>query len=128
MAQEKELLLEEAQQQAIATNKHIMIVFSGSDWCAPCIKLARTILDTETFTAYADANYIRMTADFPRKKKNQLPPAIQLRNKQLAERYNKSGGFPLVVLIDATGKKYGEMGYKKTSPAAYIQLLEALHP
>ena len=34
---------EEAKKQAAADNKNILLVFSGSDWCAPCIKLDRNV-------------------------------------------------------------------------------------
>lgn len=33
----------QAATEAIAQNKPIILVFSGSDWCAPCIKLDKTI-------------------------------------------------------------------------------------
>jgi len=32
---------EEIQKNAKQLNKNILIIFSGSDWCAPCIKLDR---------------------------------------------------------------------------------------
>ncbi len=104
----------------------ILLLFSGSDWCAPCIKLKKEILDTETFQNYASDHFVLLKADFPRKKKNQLPQPLQDQNAQLAEQYNKSGGFPMVVLLDEKGTKLGELGYEKTSPKSYIEMLNAL--
>ena len=66
-----------------------------------------------------------LKADFPRKKKNQLPPEQAKANAQLAETYNTEGVFPLVVILDASGKVLGKTSYKKMEPAAYIQHLES---
>ena len=40
---------EEAKTQAMNENKNILLVFSGSDWCAPCIKLDKTVWQSEEF-------------------------------------------------------------------------------
>lgn len=117
---------EEAKKIASDNNKHIVLVFAGSDWCAPCIKLERQVLETENFKQYAKENYVLVKADFPRKKKNQLSENLQKQNKQLAEAYNKSGGFPLVVMLDEEGKKLGEVGYKKVTPDGYIKILNKM--
>ena len=76
-------------------NKPIILVFSGSDWCAPCIRLKRHILDSDEFKNYAASHYILYNADFPRRKKNQLPEELMNKNKSLAEKYNPKGHFPL---------------------------------
>ncbi|GAA4276445.1 thioredoxin family protein [Aquimarina mytili] len=125
-AQEWLTNFEDAKHIASKENKNIILVFSGSDWCAPCIKLEKQILDTQEFQRSVKDNYVLVKADFPRKKKNQLPEAVQTQNKKLAEMYNKSGGFPLVVVLDNTGKKFGETGYKKTTPNAYLSILNKM--
>ncbi|MGH1386999.1 thioredoxin family protein [Kordia sp.] len=116
---------ETAKAEAITKNQHIILVFSGSDWCAPCMKLEREIWDTEAFKSYAKENYTLLKADFPKRKKNKLSKALQTQNEQLAETYNPNGYFPLVVVLDKTGKQLGALGYKKTTPEAYIKLLNA---
>lgn len=114
---------ETAKATAKAQNKPIILVFQGSDWCAPCIKLDKEIWSSETFKAYADKNYIMMKADFPKRKANALPEDQQKQNNQLAEKYNLNGYFPFVVILDANGKKLGETGYKKIAPQEYIDLI-----
>ena len=42
-----------AKDVASKENKPIILVFQGSDWCAPCIKLDREIWSTDTFIKYA---------------------------------------------------------------------------
>ncbi len=117
---------EEAKQIASKNDKHIVLVFAGSDWCAPCIKLERQVLGTEEFKKNAKQNYVFIKADFPRKKKNRLSEEQQTHNNKLAEKYNRSGGFPMVMVLDKTGKKLGEIGYKKVAPKAYLDLLNEM--
>lgn len=74
-AQEWQLDLNKAQNLAQETDRNIILVFSGSDWCAPCIKLEKEIWQSAEFQAYAKENYVMLRADFPRKKANQLAEA-----------------------------------------------------
>ena len=92
--------------KAMATNesKYILLNFSGSDWCAPCIKMKSEVFETQAFLALAEKHLILVRADFPRSKKNQLSKDQTKRNEALAELYNSSGNFPLTVLLDTTGK------------------------
>ena len=66
-----------------------------------------------------------LQADFPRKKKNALPDELQQKNNQLAEKYNKQGYFPFVVVLDKEGAILGEAGYENTTPTEYIKKLES---
>ncbi len=116
---------DEAVTQSKTEQKPLILVFSGSDWCGPCIRLERSIWSSETFKNYAAYNYVLYKADFPRKKKNQLPATMLNQNKNLAEKYNSKGHFPLVVVLDSTKTVLGTTGYKRVSPTAYIELLNA---
>jgi len=115
----------EAKDLASKGDKKIILVFQGSDWCAPCIRLEREVWSTEEFKRYAEENYVMLQADFPRKKQNALEAKQQEQNKMLAETYNQSGYFPYVVILDNNGKVLGTTGYKKMKPAAYIEHLES---
>ncbi len=116
----------EAQALAQQDGKSIVLVFSGSDWCAPCIKLDREIWQDASFQEQAGKEFVFYRADFPRKKDNQLDPALATENAQLAERYNQRGSFPLVVVLDAEGRLLGQTGYQKLSPGEYLTVLEGL--
>jgi len=108
------------------TNKEILLVFSGSDWCAPCMKLEKEIWNSMDFQKYAEEHYILVKADFPKKKANRLSKYQQDKNNELAGKYNPNGYFPLVLRLDAKGQIIGKTGYKSLDPAAYIELLESL--
>jgi len=92
--------------KSIAKEKHqlILLNFSGSDWCGPCIRMHKEIFENTGFTSMADSLLVLVNADFPRNKKNQLPKAVQEQNEMLADRYNTQGAFPLTVLLDENGK------------------------
>ncbi|RTY88808.1 MULTISPECIES: thioredoxin family protein [unclassified Flavobacterium] len=115
----------DAKTQAIKENKNILLVFSGSDWCAPCIKLENTIWKSEDFKNEAEQKWVIYKADFPKKKANLLAANLTASNKKLAERYNKSGNFPLVLLLDKTGTVLGITGYKNVTPQEYIQIIHS---
>ncbi|MCB0805192.1 MAG: thioredoxin family protein [Bacteroidales bacterium] len=124
-AQEWQTDLDTAKKLASEQNKPIILVFQGSDWCAPCIKLDKEIWSSDAFKNYAADHFIMLKADFPRKRQNRLSDEQQQKNEKLAEMYNQSGYFPLVCILDENGKKIGETGYKKMSPEEYIQHLES---
>ncbi len=90
----------------IAKEKHelILLNFSGSDWCGPCILFRKEYLESEAFTQMANDNLVLVNADFPRKKKNIGSPDVIKQNDMLAETYNKNGSFPLTLLLNAEGK------------------------
>ncbi|TRZ76846.1 MAG: thioredoxin family protein [Chitinophagaceae bacterium] len=96
--------LEQAQQVAQKEHKFILLSFSGSDWCGPCIRLHKEIFGSDAFEQLAKEKLVLVNADFPRYKKNQLPGSQQKINDALADKYNRKGEFPLTVLLNAQGK------------------------
>ncbi|MBS1973661.1 MAG: thioredoxin family protein, partial [Bacteroidetes bacterium] len=96
--------LDEAEQIAQQQHKHILLNFSGSDWCGPCIRMHNVIFADQTFRQMADTELVMVNADFPRKKKNQLSPVQQDLNNAMADKYNPQGKFPLTLLLNADGK------------------------
>jgi hypothetical protein len=96
--------LDEARQLAKDQHKHILLNFSGSDWCAPCILLRRQILDNPDFLLMADTSLILVNADFPRSKRNHLTAEQQALNNSMADKYNSQGKFPYTLLLNADGK------------------------
>ncbi len=117
---------EQAKKSASEQDKNIIIVFSGSDWCAPCIKLDKNIWQSEAFKSEAAKEWVLVKANFPRKKANELSKEQTEHNRKLAEKYNIEGSFPLVVILDKNGKLLGKMGFKNVSPEEYIKMIHAL--
>jgi thioredoxin-related protein len=125
-AQKWETNLETAKKLASEKGRNIVLVFSGSDWCAPCMKLEKNIWESKDFIDDSDKHFVLLRADFPKKKANSLSKEQQEQNGQLAETYNKQGLFPLVAVLDKNGKLLGTTGYKNISPKEYVSLLHSL--
>lgn len=117
---------EEAKETATAENKTILLVFSGSDWCGPCIKLDKNVWQSPKFKTYSNEKLVLLRADFPKKKGNALPEEIKKGNLILADKYNKAGYFPIVVVLDNTGKVLAKKGYENQTAAKYISELQAI--
>jgi uncharacterized protein YyaL (SSP411 family) len=96
--------MDEAKQIARKEHRHILLSFSGSDWCGPCIRMHKEILESEVFFKLADTALVMVNADFPRNRKNQLPAKQQELNNAMADQYNPKGDFPLTLLLNADGK------------------------
>ena len=113
--------IEQAKTEAKNSHKLILLNFSGSDWCVPCISMEKEIFESSAFEEYAIENLILLKADFPRKKANQLSAAQTKKNESLAERYNRNGNFPFTLLLDAEGNvlRYWE-GYYKKGTSSFI--------
>ena len=94
---------ENAKEHAKEQHKFILLNFSGSDWCGPCMIFKKDYLESEKFLNIASEHLIMFNADFPRKKKNMSTPEQTKENAALATKYNKTGSFPLTLLLDADG-------------------------
>ena len=112
---------ENAHEVAVQQNKYILLNFSGSDWCGPCIKMKKEVFESESFLSLAEKHLVLLRADFPRAKKNQLSKEQTKHNEVLAEKYNPEGKFPFTVLLDSNGnvlKKWD--GYVFSSQDKFI--------
>ena len=106
-------------------HKKLLLYFSGSDWCAPCIKFKKFFINTEEFQTFATENLVLYNADFPRQSKNKLAKEVEKENDALAEKYNNKGQFPLILLLDENGniiKKWDE--YPKETLTEFIEKLK----
>jgi len=114
--------MEKARQQAVKENKIILLNFSGSDWCGPCIRMKREIFESDLFESFAAEHLLLVKADFPRGKKNKLSAEQTRKNEALAERYNPDGKFPFTVLLDSSGKVLKSWdGFPDQSPAVFVE-------
>ena len=112
---------DEAKRTALQEHKLILLNFSGSDWCGPCIKMKKEVFENDSFRQLAQEKLVLLRADFPRQKKNQLPLDLVAHNEKLADKYNPDGKFPLTLLLDADGKVVKQWdGYAFASQDKFI--------
>lgn len=113
-----------AQEESKASNKLILVDFTGSDWCGYCIKMDREVFSHPKFKEYASKNLVLLEIDFPRAKEQDL--GLRKQNQQLAMEYQVEG-FPTFVVLNGEGKKVWEHGgYLPGGPDAFIAELEKL--
>jgi thioredoxin-related protein len=118
-----------AKKEAAEKHKLILINFSGSDWCGPCIRLRKEILGSADFENYAAEHLVLVRADFPRQKKNQLPKEQVKLNEALADQYNPEGKFPYTLLVDENGKVLKSWdGFPGESPSQFVSDISNIDP
>jgi protein disulfide-isomerase len=113
----------QAQSEAKANNKLMLVDFTGSDWCGWCIKLDREVFSKPEFQEYASKNLVLLEVDFPKGK--QQSAEQKAHNRDLAEKHAVQG-FPTILVLNAEGKKVGELGYMPGGVTAFIAELDKL--
>ena len=114
---------EKAMEYAETNNAEILMIFGGSDWCRPCIQFKKEILETNDFQASTNGKVAILYLDFPSKKKNKLSKEATQHNEALAAKYNTSGSFPKIILMDKAMNKIKEISYEGQSSTDFITLL-----
>jgi uncharacterized protein YyaL (SSP411 family) len=114
--------------QAQATQRPVLAVFSGSDWCKPCMMLKQEVFDQPEFARFAQDKLVLARFDFPRNKKNRLSDEQTKLNEQAAAQLNSGGEFPLVVLLSPAGKVLARSNYRSGGVAAYEAYLQPYLP
>lgn len=113
--------------KAHTTHQYVLLNFSGSDWCGPCVRLHDTFFLDSSFSTMAADNLVLLNADFPRQKKHRLSQAQQSQNDALAEKYNPNGVFPYTLLLDETGRVAATWeGVPKGSVADFVKEITSL--
>ncbi len=99
---------EAAKAQARSENKLLLINFTGSDWCPPCMMLEKAVFAKPEFRDYAANHLVLLEVDFPRRKN--LSAEQRAANKKLAQKYGIEG-FPTVIVLDPDAEPLGQFGY-----------------
>jgi thioredoxin-related protein len=92
--------LEKALEKAKAEKKSVLVEFTGSDWCPPCIAMRKNVFTKKEFVDAASKKFILVELDFPKGNEE-----LSKKNEPMAEKY-KIEGFPTVILLDSTGKEF----------------------
>ncbi len=113
-----------ALEKAKAENKRVLLDFTGSDWCGPCIELRKRVLSRPDFAAYAEKNLILVEIDYPKRKEQSA--RLKTQNEKLSTQYGiDEKGFPTIVLLDSNGKVAREFtGYDGSTAADLIAWIE----
>jgi thioredoxin-related protein len=92
--------LDAALAKAKTENKSVLVEFTGSDWCPPCIAMRKNVFSKKEFINPASKKFILVELDFPKGNEE-----LAKKNQPLAEKY-KIEGFPTVVLLGTDGEEF----------------------
>lgn len=81
-------------------NKSVMLEFTGSDWCPPCMMMAKKVFSKKEFVDAASKDFVLVHLDFPNG-----DPELKKKNEPVAKKYEIEG-FPTVILLDSEGKEF----------------------
>ena len=116
---------EEAFKISSTTHKPVLLVFAGSDWCAPCMRFEKMILKESSFHTFESDNLVILKGDFPQRER--LPVDVQQQNEKLAEQYNPKGQFPAFLLLrDDRTVLSTSLEYRNQSPVEFITEIKSL--
>lgn len=101
--------LDDALQTAKKQRKPVLILITGSDWCPPCKKLYRDVLETKDFKKFARKNLVLLYVDSPRRPS----PADRQLLSEVQNKYGRARGVPHTILLDSDGNMIQQFsGYR----------------
>ncbi len=114
-------------EKALATakdsGKHMLLDFSGSDWCGWCIRLEKEVFSQDAFKDFAKENLVCVLVDFPRAKEQ--TDELKQQNLELARKYGIKG-YPTIIILSPDGKPVGITGYLQGGPWEYSRHLKKI--
>ncbi|MCW1887064.1 thioredoxin family protein [Luteolibacter flavescens] len=113
-----------ALKEAKSSEKAVLIDFTGSDWCAWCIKLEQEVFDKPEFEAGVKDKFVLVQLDYP-KDKTRLTETVAKQNEALLKRYPVKG-YPTILLCDGDGKPFAATAYQEGGPEKYLPHLDEL--
>ena len=109
-----------AAERAAAERKNLYVLRTGPDWCGPCRRLEKEVLQSGEFKEYASRHLVLLYLDVPRR--SPLPQEQQRHHQEIKSKLGFGGGVPSAVLLNPDGQIIGrQLGYG--SPSAYMEFL-----
>ena len=90
------------QEKAQKLGKNILIILTGSEWCKPCIKMKKNVIETIEFEKFANENVEIFEINLPRN---------QDLNSKVVKDYNyfknkyQTNALPTLILLNNVGKE-----------------------
>ncbi len=99
--------LDAAKAKGVKENKPVLVDFTGSDWCPPCVQLHKVVFQSAEFAAVA-SKYVLVELDYPRNKPQSAE--VKAKNREWQQKYAVNS-FPTILLLDAkSGEVFGRVG------------------
>src|SRR5690606_286910 len=95
-----------AQEKAQKSGKNILIILTGSEWCKPCIKMKKNVLETIEFEKFANESVEIFEINLPR---NQDLNSKVVMDYQYFKNKFKTNALPSLILLDKEGNELVKM-------------------
>ena len=92
--------VDKALAKAKEDKKPVMVEFTGSDWCPPCIMMQKKVFSQKEFLTKASEKFILVKIDIPNS-----DPELKKKNSKVLDKY-KVQGVPTVILFGEDGKEF----------------------
>lgn len=103
--------------EARRSGKHVLVDFTGSDWCPPCKALDQELLSKDSFRRTVGDDFVLVALDYPRSKPQ--PDDLRERNREHASTYGIRG-YPTLIAMTPDGVEYGRrVGYQRGMAGQY---------
>lgn len=103
-------------------DKPMLVYFTGSDWCKPCVKLKKDFFNTPEF-AQAAKSYVVVMLDIPYRD-DIISPEQKKINKETQKQLNVEK-FPTVLALDNRGRERNRMErYSFPDPQYYWEFMK----
>ncbi len=93
-------MLADAQRRSKASGLPILVLFTGPDWCPPCIQLEKEVLPRKEFQSYVRENFIPLKVELFRR--SPQSPASKAQYESLTAKYGVNG-VPTFVILSTDG-------------------------
>ena len=99
------------------TDRPIMLVFTGADWCIYCKNLEDEVFNTPEFENWNEV--VKVTVNFPQA--YSLPKHVAKQNELLKKKFKSLiTSYPTVLIVDAKGSVIAKTGYAKGGAKNWI--------
>lgn len=96
--------LDEAFTRAKAEKKPVLVEFTGSDWCPPCIMMQKNVFSRKEFLEEASKKFILVEIDIPNK-----DPDLKKKNMPMLKKHEVKG-VPTVLLFSPDAEEFDRFG------------------
>ena len=96
---------EKAQELAQSQDKNILVIITGSNWCAPCKKMEKNVLSSTEFKEYANKNLIVFLVDYRTVNGSLDLGSEYYRNYMKFKEKFQSDKLPDLILVNKNGQK-----------------------
>ena len=93
---------EVAKKESEISNKNILIVLTGSEWCKPCVKMEKNVFQANEFIEFANQNLIILEVNLPR---HWDYDSKVVKDYTFFKNKYQTNSLPALILVNSDGKE-----------------------